>query len=354
MPRFCFPGLDSGHGCPPRRLPRSGPDDPVVVEVLLVLELVDDPLGLGAIDTVDGDAPPPLRQAGLQGPDVVALAPELQIATGPPGHPPQRRVAEAVDALHCPGVADAVVVVVALDGPDDAVDADGFDQAGVAVAPDDGDVPPAGRRIVAARGLEGPAQVADPGEAVLGAGGDAGHRPVAGAVVEAGVEAGLADGGGRPGDEALPVPPRDGVAVAPGRIFADAEEGDHRADQGIRAGPGPGGAHHGAVRRNGDRIVEPPGGAGWNGVVDLRRRLAVAADEQPMDVLPEAGLHGGVVPGPMGPETRPPFLSALSSREGGSGGGPARAGPPPRHTCSLSCGGSRPVALPFPAASCCR
>ena len=87
MPRFCFPGLDSGHGCPPRRLPCSVPHDPVVVEVLLVLELVDDPPGLGAIDTVDGDAPSPLRQAGPEGPDVVALAPELQVAAGPPGDP---------------------------------------------------------------------------------------------------------------------------------------------------------------------------------------------------------------------------------------------------------------------------
>src|SRR5207245_5861321 len=102
---------------------------------------------------------------------------------------------------------------------------DGFDQAGVAVAADDGDVSPARRPIGAARGLEGPAQVADPGEAVLGAGGDAGHRPVAGAVVEAGVETGRADGSGRPWNAALPVPPRDGVAVAAGRIFADAQKG---------------------------------------------------------------------------------------------------------------------------------
>jgi len=159
----------------------------------------------------------------------------------------------------------------------------------VAVAADDGDVSPARRRIEAARGLEGPAQVADPGEAVLGAGGDTGHRPVARAVVEAGVEAGLTDGGGRPWDAALPVPPRDGVADAAGRIFADAEEADHRTDEGIRAGPGPGGLHDQAVRRDGHRIVEPPGSTGWNGVVSLGRRLAIAADEQPLDVIPGGG-----------------------------------------------------------------
>src|SRR5882672_12734438 len=114
---ICVPR--SGHDCPPRRLPRAGTDDPVVVEVLLVLELVHDPLGLGAVDAVDGDAPSPFRHTGLEDADVVTLAPQLEVAAGPPRDTPHRRVAEAVDARHRPGIADAVVVAVALDGPDD-------------------------------------------------------------------------------------------------------------------------------------------------------------------------------------------------------------------------------------------
>src|SRR5882762_11277529 len=86
--------LGSGHDGPPRRLPRTGADDPVVVEVLLVLERVHDPLGLGPVDAVDGDAPSPLRHAGLEDADVVALAPQLEVAAGPPGDAPYRRVAE--------------------------------------------------------------------------------------------------------------------------------------------------------------------------------------------------------------------------------------------------------------------
>src|ERR1700716_4326101 len=110
----------SGHDRPPRRLPRAGPDDPVVIEVLLVLERVHHSLGLGTVDAVDGDAPSPLRHARLEHTDVVTLAPQLEVAAGPPGDAPDRRVAEAVDARHRPGIADAVVVVVAFDGSDDA------------------------------------------------------------------------------------------------------------------------------------------------------------------------------------------------------------------------------------------
>src|SRR5437868_971906 len=290
MGRICLPS-GSGHDGPPRRLPRAGADDPVVVEVLLVLERVHDPLGLGPVDAVDGDAPSPLRHAGLEDADVVTLAPQFEVAAWPPGDAPYRRVAEAVDARHRPGVADAVVVVVAFDGPDDAVEVHGLDQAGMAVAADDGDVAPARRCVVAARGLESPAKVGNPGEAVLGPGRDARHRPVACAVVESGVEAGLADGGGGPGYATLAVPTRDGIAVAAGWILPDAKESEHGSDERIRARPGPGGLHHRMVRGDGNRVVEPAGG-GRNGVVDLRRRLPVPADEQPLDVLSAASLHG--------------------------------------------------------------
>src|SRR5205807_4197036 len=74
-------------------------------------------------------------------------------------------------------------------------------------------------------------------------------------------------------------------------ILPDAKESEHGSDERIRARPGPGGLHHRMVRGDGNRVVEPAGG-GRNGVVDLRRRLPIPADEQPLDVLSEASLHG--------------------------------------------------------------
>src|SRR6202022_5009365 len=107
----------------------------------------------------------------------------------------------------------------------------------------------------------------------------------------------------------------DGVAVAAGRIFPDAEEGDHGAHERVRARPGPRGLHQRTVRGNGNGVVEPPGGGGWNGVVNLGRRLPVPADEQPLDVVPEASPHAGVVPGPLGAQTAGPASSRTAASD---------------------------------------
>src|SRR2546421_9527246 len=125
MGRICLPS-GSGHDGPPRRLPRAGADDPVVVEVLLVLERVHDPLGLGPVDAVDGDAPSPLRHAGLEDADVVTLAPQFEVAAWPPGDAPYRRVAGAGESLPRPGVAGAAGGAVALDRPGEARQGDGL------------------------------------------------------------------------------------------------------------------------------------------------------------------------------------------------------------------------------------
>src|SRR6266851_1756113 len=244
---FTVPTL--GHDRPPGGLPGGGADEPSLSKVFLVLELVDDPLGLGTVHTVDGDVPTPLGHAGLERPDVLPLAAEFEVPPRPPGDAPQGRVSDAGDRGHRPGVADAVVVEVALDGADDAVHAGGLDEARMAVTGNDRDVATAGRPIEAAGSLEGPPEVGDPGKTVLGPRDGARHRPMAGAVVEAGVEAGLAEGDGGPRDAALPVPAGDGVAVAARRMLPDAEERDHRCDEGIRAGPRPGGLATLARRR---------------------------------------------------------------------------------------------------------